>query len=369
MKKMVYTLLVFILSTGAFAAEIPLGHAPESHSAVLHVNVKRVLNDINIPEAERILLSQLSQIMPENDFAPIQKVFKELLPQLRENGFDLYRNISDLVVSGDIQSQQSFIIGIYGQFVREAFMQIITQLLKLTKYEAATDIEMYYRPADNVYIHYYSETTVIIAGSPENIRLAVQTLKSGRNILNNPDFQNVYQRSDKDRAINIIGSINLPQGQMQNQQHQPGGPGSMAMLMMFMQNLRGINITIDFPRIHRVYIKVFCKDPNTAATIGALVMQQMPMLAPTINQEIIKTNNEIARLSRITGNDYGIQEHILSLKYKKYILLLARYAGQNNIRIRNLGNDLVLECVWPRNVVQNAITNAGIPFNLNAILK
>jgi len=371
MKNFLYIAFLLVLTLNAFTQEIPLGHAPAEHSAVLHINVKRVMNVLNVTEAERLLLIHLHQMLEQGDYQAIKKVFTETIPQLRESGFDIYNNIHDLVVSGDIKSQESVIIGLYGQFNRETFARLATDILNMQKYEQSTDIEVYYRPLDKIFIHYYSETTVLMAPSLENIRKAIQALKSGNNILGNIDFKTIYNRSDKNKAINIIAAIKMQQSPMQNQQDQGGGigAGAGAMLLMFMQNLKGINITIDFPQTHRIYIKVFCKDPNTAASIGALVMQQLPMLVPTLTQELGKTNRKIALLSRGNQQDAERMRRLWSERYKKYILLLAVYAGNNNIRINNLGNDLTLQCTWPRNVVQNAIISSGIPFNLNLILK
>lgn len=361
MKKIIILIFATFISINAFS-QTPVDYIPYNSDGLLHVNVSKIFGTINTDYLEEIILNQV-KILPSQIYDGAKKLFKEVLPQLKEAGFDLYKDLNHVLVTGRTKGSNTLLIVLKGNFTKEVFNKIFIEIARAKRISMFRQYEIY--KLGDTYIKFTNDNTLLLGARPHEIVRAVQTKKSGRDISNNPNYKYVYSRSPKNKALNIFYVVNrIPQ----NEQRRNQG-GQMGMLLMFLQNLKGISLTIDLPRNISINANIFCKDPNTAASIGMLIQQQLPNLPATVRAELVKTNREIAIQTRkVKQNVLGAGEKLLMLKYKKFFLLLASYAS-NKIRVITRGLQVFFNFTWPKSYMQRALTASRLNINLNRLLR
>jgi predicted metal-dependent hydrolase len=363
--------IILTLSVSALAQEIPLSYVPADHQGIIHINSNKILSALNQESFEKRFLELAASTLASYDarYTAIKKVFTEILPKLKEAGFDFYRDLKSIVISGNILQGKNMLIRLEGNFSDEAVDYLFTKLFKMEK----VSDKKYSR--GNAVAYKASPTTLLVAPNESIISASLKAKKTGNNILRNPKFASVYAKSVKNKAINIIATVGyqMPhRPRMRNSQgmmrQRRGGANSMGMIMMFLQNINGINISVDIPSMLSVHVRVFCKEPNTAAMIGNLLQQQIQLLPANLNNEIIKLDKKLASLQAKIETNPGYKNRIHFLKHKKAVLLILT-RGIKSFRVVTMGNNIYFDYYWPRNVIDEAMMKAELGYTLRDLLR
>ncbi len=375
MKKALVIILSVFISISMFANNARLHHVPADHIGIFHVNYKKISRSVNTQEFERIVLKNFKILLDKYRYAQVLKVFKEILPGLKEAGFDIYNDIYDFVFSASIRGNTDMVVGVRGNFEKSIFSKFMNETA-VAKSRIIQGRKIFIKGTgkETSYFHRYSKNLIIICPSLSAMFKSLKALRTGRNILSNRKFASLYRRSIKNKALNIILTLDKLAQVFSSSMRAGAGRrrGSNPMAALFaglVSNIDAVSINIDGPSRVSLNLKVYCKNPNVAAQIGMMAQQQLPNLPATLNQVIFKSNRKIAYLQRAIrkGKKY-LQGRLLLEKHKKFFLLLFSYAGRR-IRVRTINTQVVINFYWPRSIINSSIRRAGLDYNLNRLLR